>query len=103
MKNHSELIKNVSERTLTAKGYKFLWRCIDIIAEHKGLNRYSREMRETKDSFSRIVKILIIDRGMTTDEVVDIIKKANIGIPVAYIPEKIDPYLLKQLVDCRDK
>lgn len=73
MKNHSELIKNVQQRTLTAKGYKFLWRCIDIIAEHKGLNKYSPEMKETKERFSFIIKDLIIDKGMSIDQIKELI------------------------------
>lgn len=74
MKNHSELIKSISDRTLTAKGYKFLWRCIDIIAEHKGLSRYSPDMKETKKKFSSIVNHLIIDKGMNIKEITDLIK-----------------------------
>lgn len=74
MKNHSELIKSASERTLTAKGYKFLWRCIDIIADHKGLNRYSSDMKEVKANFSKIIHVLIIDKGMDIKQITDLIK-----------------------------
>lgn len=77
MKNHSELIKSVSERTLTAKGYKFLWKCIDIIAEHKGTHRYAKDYKEVKDKFSKIVHVLIIDKGMSIKEITDLIKSRN--------------------------
>lgn len=73
MKNHSELIKSKSERTLTAKGYKFLWRGIALIAEIKGISVYSVEMKESKEKFSNIIKHLIIDKGMSIQEIKDLI------------------------------
>lgn len=73
MKNHSELIKSKSERTLTAKGYKFLWRGIALIAEIKGISIYSVEMKESKEKFSNIIKHLIIDKGMSIQEIKDLI------------------------------
>lgn len=73
MKNHSELIKSKSERTLTAKGYKFLWRGISLIAEMKGLSVYSVEMKDSKEKFSNIIKHLIIDKGMSIQEIKDLI------------------------------
>lgn len=74
MKNYSDLIKDKSKRTLTAKAYKFLWKCIDIIAESKGLNRYSLEMRPVKEKFSKIINHLIIDKEMTISEITELIK-----------------------------
>lgn len=73
MKNHSELIKSKSERTLTAKGYKFLWKGIALIAEIKGLSIYSLEMKEHKEKFSNIIKHLIIDKGMSIQEIKNLI------------------------------
>jgi len=73
MKNHSELIKSKSERTLTAKGYKFLWRVISLIAEMKGLSVYSVEMKESKEKCSNIIKHLIIDKGMSIQDIKDLI------------------------------
>lgn len=73
MKNYSELIKSKSERTLTAKGYKFLWRGIALIAETKGLSIYSIEMKESKEKFSNIIKHLIIDKEMNINEIKELI------------------------------
>lgn len=73
-KNHSELIKDKEKRILTAKAYRFVWRCIDLIAENKNLNRYSAEMKPLKAKFSAIINDLIIDKGMTIPEITDLIK-----------------------------
>lgn len=73
-RNYSDLIKSKEQRTLTAKGNRFLWRCIDVIAENKGLNRYSNELKETKDKFKNIIYFLIIDKGMSISEITELIK-----------------------------
>lgn len=78
MKNYSDLIKSKTERTLTAKGYKFLWKCIDVIAMQNNVNRYSKEIGPMKEKFSEIIHHLIIDRGMTLDEIKDAIKNREI-------------------------
>lgn len=74
MKNHSELIKRVRDRTLTAKGYKFLWKCIDIAAEVKGSNRYSQDLKETKEKLRTVITDLIIDKGMSIEQIKELIK-----------------------------
>lgn len=74
MKNHSEYIKDVSKRTLTAKGYKFLSRCIDIACANKGYTRYHAEMKPLKEKLSNIIHTLFIDKGMTHTEIADLIK-----------------------------
>lgn len=77
MKNYSELIKDVRQRTLTAKGSKFLYKCLDIIAEHKGTHKYAKDFKETSDKFKKIMYHLIIDKGMSMQEITDLIKSRN--------------------------
>lgn len=74
VKNHSEYIKSVKNRTLTAKGLKFLNRCIDIACENKGYTRYHTEMKELKVKLSDILTHLFIDKGLTKDEIIELIK-----------------------------
>lgn len=74
MKNHSEYIKSVTERTLTAKGYKFLNRCIEIACENKGYTRYHSEMKPLKEKLSNIIHVLFIDKNMTHKEISELIK-----------------------------
>lgn len=74
MKNQSEFIKSASERKLTAKGYKFLNRCIDIACENKGYTRYHSEMKEIKRKLSDIIIVLFIDKGMSANDIAELIK-----------------------------
>jgi len=74
MKNYSELIKDKQQRTLTAKGNSFVWKCIDVIAEIKGLHRYSNELKPVKEKFSKVIYDLIIDKEMNIKEITDLIK-----------------------------
>lgn len=76
-RNHSEAVADKSKRQLTAKGNKFLWRCIDIVANSKGSNRYAPEMKEVKDGLESLIKYLLIDKGHTIKEVVEIIKQSE--------------------------
>lgn len=77
MKNYSELIADKQKRKLTAKGNKFVWRCIDIIAASKGLHKYSPEMKPIKEKFVPIVHHLIIDKEMTIQEITEVIKQSQ--------------------------
>lgn len=77
MTNYNEAVHSKEKRQLTAKGNKFLWRCIEIVANSKGLHKYSPEMKEIKDKLSDIVKHLLIDRELTIPEVTEIIKQSN--------------------------
>lgn len=77
MKNYSVIIKSKQERTLTAKGNKFVWRCVDIIAASKGLNKYSPEMKTVKEKFSNVVKYLLIDKELSIEQVTDLIKSSR--------------------------
>lgn len=77
MKNYSEAIRCKKERTLTAKGNKFVWRCVDIIAASKGLNKYSPEMKEVKEKFFNVVKYLLIDEEMGIEQVTELIKSSR--------------------------
>lgn len=79
MKNHSELVKSISERTLTAKGNKFVWKCIDVIAIQHGVNRYSKEIQPLKEKLRTLLHHLIIDKGMSIDEIKDAIKNRLVG------------------------
>lgn len=77
MKNYSELIKNKTERTLTAKGNAFLWRCIDIVADKNGISRYDTRMKEIKQKLSIAIKFLIIDKNLSINEIKEIIQKSK--------------------------
>lgn len=77
MKNYSDTIKSKKERILTAKGNKFIWRCVDIIAQSKGLHKYSPQMKETKERFFNVVEYLLIDKEMSTTEVAELIKSSR--------------------------
>lgn len=74
MKNYSDTVKCPNKRILTAKGKRFLWKCIDIIAAHKSLHRYSKDMQPIKEKFTAIIHDLLIEKGMTIAEVTDLIK-----------------------------
>jgi len=73
-KNYSDLIKSKENRTLTAKGYKFLWKCIDVVADNKGLSRYSKDLKGIKEKLRLIIEQLIIDEEKTLQEIKSIIK-----------------------------
>jgi len=68
-RNYSELIKDKAKRTLTAKGYKFVWQCIDIVAMQRNSNKYAPEMKPLKERLKGILTHLIIDREMTIAEI----------------------------------
>lgn len=73
-RNYSELIKDKQKRILTAKGYKFLWRCIDIAADQRGLCRYSHELKDIKNKLQTILNHLIIDKEMTIDQIKELVQ-----------------------------
>jgi len=77
MKNYSEAVHNKQSRVLTAKGNKFLWRCIEIVGNSKGLHRYSPEIKEVKEQLTTLIKHLLIDRELTIKEVTELIKTTN--------------------------
>ena len=77
MKNYSDLINNKAKRTLSAKGNKFLSKCIDIVAKSKGLTRYHSEMNTLKENLSKNIKFLIIDKEMNLEEIKEIIKNSK--------------------------
>jgi hypothetical protein len=81
MKNHSELIKSVQSRTLTAKGNKFVWKCIDLVAELNGLKKYAPELKETKEKIRTVLYDLIIDKQMTIDQITELIRSRK-GIEI---------------------
>lgn len=51
-KNYSYLIKDKKNRTLTAKGYKFLYRCIDTKRVNPVSQRNKAYKRTIKDYFN---------------------------------------------------
>lgn len=73
-RNYSDLIKDPYQRTLTAKGYKFLSRCINIAAEVKGTSRYAPDMKETKEKLKTVLLDLIIDKRLNLDQIKELIK-----------------------------
>lgn len=74
-KNYNDLIKDKQKRTLTAKGYKFLSRCIDIACRQRGLTRYHKEMKPLKDSLTLVLHDLIIDKEFTIEQIKEVVKK----------------------------
>ena len=81
-KNYSDLIKCKNERLLTAKGYKFKWQCIELIAKTKNINycRFSPQIKELKNNFTNIFLHLVIDKELTLKEIKELIKNRNLLI-----------------------
>lgn len=77
MKNFSVLINNKSDRTLSAKGNKFLNQCVLILANSKGLTRYHSEFKSTKEKITVLIKDLIIDKEMNIYEIKELIKSTR--------------------------
>jgi len=73
-RNHTELIKDKSKRTLTAKGNSFVWKCLDIIAKLKSTHRYSKDFKDVQIKFKSIIYDLIIDKGMSISDIIELIK-----------------------------
>lgn len=76
MKNYSDTICSKKNRTLSAKGYKFQTRLIDIIANNRGLTRYHSELNPVKEQIKKILENLFIDRELSIEDVKEIIKKS---------------------------
>jgi hypothetical protein len=76
MKNYSETICSLKNRTLTAKAYKFQTRVIEIVANKNGITRYHTEFKETKDKLNNLFQDLFIDKKLSIEEVKDLIKKS---------------------------
>jgi len=74
MKNYSDTIKSKQEKTLTAKGYSFVWKCIDIVADQKGLCRYDSNLKEVKEKIKKVLTDLLIDKEMSINEIKELIK-----------------------------
>lgn len=78
MRNESEFIKSTSERTLTAKAYKFVHQCITIMAEQRGYTRYHKEIKEVKEQLHTLLVHLFIDKGLSINEIKELIKNRTI-------------------------
>lgn len=76
-KNYNEAVHSKEKRQLTAKGNKFLWRCIEIVGNSKGLHKYSPEIKEIKEKLTDIIKHLLIDKDLTIEQVKELIKQSN--------------------------
>lgn len=72
-KNYSDTISNKENRQLTAKGNKFIWDCIKIVANYKGVCIYSQEIKEQKDKLKEIITFLLIDKELSIADVKQII------------------------------
>ena len=81
-KNYSDLIKDKNKGLLTAKGYKFQWQCIELIAKTKNINycRFSPEIKELKVKFTNIFLHLVIDKELTLKEIKELIKNKTLLI-----------------------
>lgn len=77
MKNYNEAVHCKEKRELTAKGNKFVWRCIEIVGNSKGLHVYSPQMKELKEKVREIIHHLLIDKELTIAEVTELIKQSN--------------------------
>lgn len=80
MKNYSELIRDKQKRMLSAKGHKFVWRCIDILAKQNGTNGYDPNLKGPKNKLREILHHLMIDKEMSIEEIKTLIKNRKIGI-----------------------
>jgi hypothetical protein len=81
-KNYSELIKDKNKRLLTAKGHKFQWQCIELIAKTKNVNfcMYSPQIKELKNKFTNIYLHLVIDKELNLKQIKELIKNRNLLI-----------------------
>ena len=79
MKNYSDLIKNKQKRTLTAKGNKFVWKCVDIVAKQKGLTIYHAEIKPLKEKLNSILYFLMIDKELELVDIKLMIKNRTIN------------------------
>lgn len=79
MKNYSELIKHKGKRHLTAKANKFVWKCIDVIADQRGLTRYHQELKPLKKKLREVLYHLIIDQEMSIEQIKDLIKNRKLN------------------------
>jgi hypothetical protein len=81
-KNYSDLIKDKNKRLLTAKGYKFKWECIELIAKTKNQNfcKYSPEIKDLKNKFTEIFLFLVIDKELNLKQIKELIKNRKILI-----------------------
>lgn len=77
-RNYSEWIKCPRERTLTAKGAKFMQRIIEIAAENKGIHRMHKDFKPYKEQIRKLVINLFIDKGMTKDQIIGVIKERTV-------------------------
>lgn len=87
MKNQTELIKCSNKRILTAKGYKFTYRCVDILADQFNTNRYAPEFKELKNKLINLLISLIIDKGMTLEQIKDAIKNRTVNHGLLPLPQ----------------
>ncbi len=77
-RNYSELIRDKGKRQLSAKGYKFIKRCIDIVAAQHGTSYHDPKMKPVREKIYSLVEHLIIDQGKNLDEIKEIIKNRTI-------------------------
>ena len=75
MKNYSEAVKDKSKRQLTAKGNTFVWRCIDIVANAKGTNKFSPDFKADKEKIRVLIHDLLIDKELSIKDVTELIKE----------------------------
>ena len=87
MKNETALIKSTQKRQLTAKGNKFVWQCIAVIAQQNNLHRYSQELKPLREKLRTVLYFLIIDEGKNIDQIKDMIKHRKINFENIKISE----------------
>jgi hypothetical protein len=74
MKNETLFIKSTKERTLTAKAYKFVNKCVVLVCEQRGYTRYHAETKSVKSELSLLLNHLFIDKGMSIEDIKLLIK-----------------------------
>lgn len=82
MRNETEFIKCSKNRHLTAKAQKFLDRCIEIGLDQYGLVRYDSRTKPYKDKLSELIKTLFIDKGLSIDDIKELIKNRKITLKI---------------------
>lgn len=76
--NETDLIKNSSQRLMTAKGYKLTWKFIDKAALANNTHRMSPDFREKKEKLYSLIDTLVFDKKATYEQLSDLLNKIKI-------------------------
>lgn len=77
MKNYSETIKSLNEKTLTAKALKFRANLVEILVKHYGFtHRLKNDFRPIYHKVVILFNDLVFDKKMTLPEIKVFIKES---------------------------